>query len=160
MGNAASNPKTNSLYRTLDLKPRLGEMIKQSSLCGLGQTAPNPVLSTIRYFRDQYEAHINEQRCPALACKALISYYIDPAKCKACLICLRSCPEDAIDGAKKTIHIIDQAKCTNCGTCLEVCPTRFDAVKKLSGEPVPPPIPEDERVVVRKKPAKRESSNA
>ncbi len=144
----------------IELLDELAEVAQEASLCALGRTAANPFLSTYRYFKHEYEAHIHEKRCPALACKALISYYIDPAKCKACLICLRSCPEDAIDGAKKKIHIIDQDKCTNCGTCLEVCPTRFDAVKKLSGEPVPPPIAEDQRVIVRKGKAKRESSNA
>jgi len=144
----------------IELLDELAEVAKEGSLCALGRTAANPFLSTYRYFKHEYEAHIQEKRCPALACKALISYYIDPAKCTACLICLRSCPEDAIDGAKKKIHIVDQDKCTHCGTCLEVCPTRFDAVKKLSGEPVPPPIAEDQRAIVRKGKAKRGSSNA
>ena len=122
----------------------------EASLCALGKSAPNPFLSTLRYFRDEYEAHIKEHRCPALSCKELISYYIDPVKCKACMICLKKCPSGAIDGAKKTIHIIDQDKCTNCGECFEVCPSRFAAVRKLSGEPVPPPIPEVERTIIRK----------
>ena len=124
------------------------------SLCALGGTAPNPFLSTFRYFRGEYEAHIKDKRCPALSCKELISYYIDPARCSACLICHRKCPDEAIDGGKNKIHIIDQEKCTNCGTCLDVCPSRFNAVIKISGEPVPPPIPEDQRTIVRKGKAK------
>ncbi len=134
----------------IELLEELSEVAKDASLCALGKSAPNPILSTIRYFRDEYEAHIKEKRCPALSCKALISYYIDPTKCQACMICLRKCPADAIDGAKKTIHIIDQEKCTKCGTCLEVCPARFGAVTKISGEPVPLPIPQDARTIVRK----------
>ena len=129
----------------------LAETAREASLCALGKTGPNPFLSTYRYFKDEYEAHIHDGRCPALSCKELISYWIDPGKCKACLICLKNCPDDAIIGAKKTIHVIDQDRCTNCGTCIEVCPSRFDAVVKISGEPVPPPIPEDERVIVRKR---------
>ena len=129
----------------------LAEVAKETSLCGLGQTAPNPFLSTYRYFKDEYEAHILDHKCAALSCKALISYYIDPARCTACCLCLKRCPDDAIDGGKKKIHIIVQEKCTNCGTCLEVCPDRFDAVVKLSGEPVPAPIPEEKRTYVKKK---------
>jgi NADH:ubiquinone oxidoreductase subunit F (NADH-binding)/(2Fe-2S) ferredoxin/Pyruvate/2-oxoacid:ferredoxin oxidoreductase delta subunit len=133
----------------IDLLTQLSESTRDASLCALGGSAPNPVLSTIRYFRDEYEAHIKEKRCPAFVCKELISYYIDPEKCTACMICLRKCPADAILGGKKQIHVIDQEKCTNCGTCFEVCPPRFSAVKRLSGEPVPPPIPEEARTIVR-----------
>ncbi|MBI5491028.1 MAG: NADH-quinone oxidoreductase subunit NuoF [Deltaproteobacteria bacterium] len=129
---------------------QLSETAVEASLCALGKTAPNPFLSTLRYFRDEYEAHINQKRCPALSCKALISYYIDPARCKACMICLKKCPTQAIDGGKKRIHVIDQSKCTNCGTCLEVCPAKFDAVKKLSGVPIPPPPSEENRAVAGK----------
>ena len=128
----------------------LSETAVEASLCALGKSAPNPFLSTLRYFRDEYEAHIRDKRCPALSCKELIAYYIDPAKCQACMICHRKCPAGAIDGGKNRIHVIDQDKCTNCGTCLEVCPPRFAAVKKISGEPVPSPIPEDERNISRK----------
>ncbi len=128
----------------------LSETAIEASLCALGKSAPNPFLSTLRYFRDEYEAHINEKRCPALSCKALIAYYIDPDKCQACMICLRKCPAEAIDGGKKKIHVIDQEKCTNCGTCFEVCPSRFGAVTKISGEPVPPAVPEAERNIIRK----------
>ena len=111
----------------------LSETAIEASLCALGKSAPNPFLSTLRYFRDEYEAHIKEKRCPALSCKELISYYIDPDKCRACMICLKKCPVEAIDGGKKKIHVIDQEKCTNCGTCFEVCPSRFGAVKKADG---------------------------
>lgn len=133
---------------------QLSELAKEVSLCALGKTGPNPFLSTFRYFRDEYEAHIRDKRCPALSCKALISYYIDPDKCKACMLCLKSCPEEAIEGGKKTIHVILQDKCTKCGTCLDVCPVRFDAVAKLSGQSVPPPIPPDQRLIVKKSKAK------
>jgi NADP-reducing hydrogenase subunit HndC len=132
----------------------LAETAVEASLCALGKSAPNPFLSTLRYFRDEYEAHITEKRCTARSCKELISYYIDPTKCTGCCLCLKKCPDEAIDGGKKKIHIIDQEKCTNCGTCLDVCPAKFDAVTKISGEPVPPPIPEDQRVVVRSKKSK------
>jgi len=129
----------------------LSELAMDASLCALGKSAPNPLLSTLRYFRDEYEAHIAEKKCPACSCKELINFYIDPVKCQACLICMRKCPVDAIIGAKHTIHVIDQEKCTNCGTCLDVCPAKFDAVRKLSGEPVPDPIPEEKRTIDRKK---------
>jgi NADH-quinone oxidoreductase subunit F len=131
----------------IEILEDLSETIIEASLCALGKSAPNPFLSTLRYFRDEYEAHIKEKRCPALSCKALISYYIDPDKCRACMICLKKCPVEAIDGGKKKVHIIDQEKCTNCGTCFEVCPSRFSAVKKISGEPVPAPIREKERMI-------------
>ena len=123
----------------IDLLEDLSEVLKDASLCALGQTAPNPVLTTIKYFRDEYEAHVKEKRCPAKVCKDLISFYIEPDKCQACMICLRNCPVGAISGDKGLIHVIDQEKCTRCGTCLDLCPTRFSAVTKLSGEPVPPP---------------------
>lgn len=134
----------------IELLEELAETAIEASLCALGKSAPNPFLSTLRYFRDEYEAHIKEKRCPALSCKELIAYHIDPDKCKACMICLRKCPAEAIDGGKKKIHVVDQEKCTKCGTCFEVCPPRFGAVKKISGEPVPSPIPEEERIIIRK----------
>ncbi len=127
----------------------LGEHIQKTSLCGLGQTAPNAVLSTLRHFRGEYEAHIEAQRCPALSCKPLISYYIDPSKCTACLLCSKNCPAQAIEGGKKQIHVIDQAKCDGCGVCFEVCPDKFEAVVKISGEPVPDPLPMSERAYVK-----------
>ncbi|MDM8544387.1 NADH-quinone oxidoreductase subunit NuoF [Desulfococcaceae bacterium HSG9] len=138
----------------IELLEDLSETAIEASLCALGKSAPNPFLSTLRYFRDEYEAHINEKRCPALSCKELIAYYIDPDKCKACMICARKCPADAIDGGKKKIHIVDQDKCTKCGTCFEVCPSRFDAVKKISGDPVPSPVPEEERIITKKSPGR------
>jgi NADH:ubiquinone oxidoreductase subunit F (NADH-binding)/(2Fe-2S) ferredoxin/ferredoxin len=134
----------------IELLEEIAVSTGDASLCALGRTAPNPVLSTIRYFRDEYEAHIVEKRCPAYVCKELISYYIDPDKCKACMICLRKCPAEAIVGGKNQIHVIDQEKCTKCGTCFEVCPDRFGAVTRLSGEPVPPPIPEEKRIIAKK----------
>ncbi|MBM4321302.1 MAG: 4Fe-4S dicluster domain-containing protein, partial [Deltaproteobacteria bacterium] len=120
----------------------LAEVAEQAALCALGKTAPNPFLSTLRYFREEYEAHIHEQRCPALSCRALLSFHIDPDSCKACTICLRQCPAQAIDGGKKRVHVIDRQKCTACGVCFEVCPPRFAAVRKTSGRPLPPPRPE------------------
>ncbi len=134
----------------IELLEELAEITRDASLCALGRTAANPVMSTIHYFRDEYEAHIKEKKCPAYVCKELISYYIDPDKCQACMICLRQCPAGAIAGDKNQIHVIDQEKCTKCGTCFEVCPLRFGAVKRISGEPVPPPIPEEARVIARK----------
>ena len=133
----------------IELLEELAEVAGDASLCALGRTAPNPFLSTLRYFKDEYEAHIKEKRCPALSCKELIAYHIDPNRCRACMICLRQCPAGAIVGGKDRIHVIDQGKCTKCGTCFEVCPPRFGAVKKISGEPVPPPIPEEERIIIR-----------
>jgi NADH-quinone oxidoreductase subunit F len=123
------------------LLEELAEMMRDASLCALGTTAANPVLSTIKYFRGEYEAHIEQKRCPAGVCKTLISYYIKPEKCQACLVCARNCPVDAISGGKNLVHVIDQEKCTKCGTCFEVCPPRFGAVVKLSGEPVPLFVP-------------------
>ncbi len=133
----------------IELLTELAEGVKDSALCGLGQTCPNPVLTTVRYFRDEYDEHIRNHRCPAGVCKALISYYIDPDKCQACLICLRQCPVEAIEGGKKMVHVINQDKCTQCGICLSVCPPHFGAVRVISGEPVPPPLPTAERVVTR-----------
>ncbi len=130
----------------IELLEELSEVVRDASLCALGTTAPNPVLSTIRYFRDEYEAHVKERRCPAGVCKALISYYIQPERCQACLRCLRECPVAAITGDKKLVHVIDQDKCTKCGTCLEVCPPRFAAVLILSGEPVPAAPPQGTKV--------------
>ena len=124
----------------IELLETLGEVMDDCSLCALGQTASNPVLSSIKHFKGEYEAHINEKRCPAGVCKALISYYIDPEKCKACMICLRDCPVGAISGGKRQVHVIDQAKCTKCGSCFEVCPERFGAVIKLSGQEVVAPM--------------------
>ena len=121
----------------IHLLESLADVLKDASLCALGQTAANPVMSTIKYFRDEYEAHIKEKRCPAGVCKSLVSYFIVPEKCQACQICLRECPVSAIKGEKNIVHVIDQSKCTKCGSCIEVCPAKFSAVVKISGKPVP-----------------------
>jgi NADH-quinone oxidoreductase subunit F len=125
----------------------LAETTRGASLCALGKTAPNPVLSTLNHFRHEYEAHIKEKSCPALSCKALIAFYIEPDQCKACGACFRQCPAAAIEGGKKRIHVIAQEKCTRCGACLEACPPRFGAVKKLSGAAVPAPLAEESRLI-------------
>ncbi|MBT4484109.1 MAG: NADH-quinone oxidoreductase subunit NuoF [Candidatus Latescibacteria bacterium] len=117
----------------------LGEAIKNASLCGLGQTLPNPVITTIRYFKDEYEEHIKQKRCPALVCKNLINYYILSDKCIGCTACLKQCPVDAINGKAKYIHVIDQEKCTKCGTCFDVCPHKASAVVKVSGDKIQVP---------------------
>jgi NADH-quinone oxidoreductase subunit F len=120
----------------IELLQEIGDAIKNGSLCALGGTAPNPAITTIRYFRDEYEAHIKEKRCPALSCRALISFYIISDKCQGCGICARACPSEAIKGGKRMVHVIDQAKCVKCGTCLDVCPAKFSAVAISSGAPV------------------------
>lgn len=115
----------------------IAETMREALLCALGRTAANPVLTSLKYFRDEWEQHIIEKRCPANVCKALIDFYINPEKCQACLLCLKECPAGAIQGDKDQVHWIDQEKCIKCGTCYEIC--NFHAVKKLSGEPIPPP---------------------
>jgi len=117
----------------LDLLKELGETVSSASLCALGGGAPNPVMSTLKHFYHEYEAHILQKSCPAGVCKALISFYINPEKCKGCLICLRACPAGAITGVAKQVHVINQEMCTKCGTCFDVCPTRFRAVEKRTG---------------------------
>ena len=112
----------------LDTLENLAQMVKDMSLCGLGQTAPNPVLTTLRYFRDEYEAHITEKRCPAGACTKLVRFVIDPEACKKCGLCARNCPVKCITGDRQTPYFIDQDACIKCGTCYEKCP--FDAISK------------------------------
>ena len=118
----------NGEMEDLDRLEELATYIKSASLCGLGQTAPNPVLSTLRNFRDEYVAHIKDKKCPAGVCKKLLSYTIDPDKCKGCTLCARNCPAGAIVGKVKEVHVIDTAKCVKCGACIEKC--KFGAISK------------------------------
>jgi NADH-quinone oxidoreductase subunit F/NADP-reducing hydrogenase subunit HndC len=118
---------------------KLAGQIKVGSLCQLGQTAPNPVLTTLRYFMDEYKAHIEEKKCPALVCPDLLSYYILPDKCQGCGICARECPAVAISGAKRMVHVIDQEKCVKCGQCYSICPEKFSAIVKVSGKKIDVP---------------------
>jgi NADH:ubiquinone oxidoreductase subunit F (NADH-binding)/(2Fe-2S) ferredoxin/NAD-dependent dihydropyrimidine dehydrogenase PreA subunit len=112
----------------LELLEELAVVVKDTSMCGLGQTATNPVLSTLRYFRDEYVEHIKNKKCPAGVCRALIQYSIIPDNCTGCGACLKACPQEAISGEIKELHVIDQNKCIKCGICLETC--RFDAIEK------------------------------
>ena len=137
----------------IELLEDLSTTLVDSSLCALGNTAPNPVLTAIRYFRDEYQPHIKDKRCPAGVCTELIRFYILPDKCTACGICLRECPVDVISGAKRMVHVIDQDKCIKCGNCLDVCPERFSAVAKVSGEELDVPT-EPIPVVASKRKAK------
>jgi NADH-quinone oxidoreductase subunit F len=114
--------------KDLEVLAELGEQVKSSSLCGLGQTAPNPVLTTLKYFHDEYVAHIRDKTCPAKACLALVEFYINPEKCNGCGLCLKACESGAISGEKKKLHTIDQSKCVKCGKCFTVC--RQEAVEK------------------------------
>ena len=118
----------------LELLEELAKIVKDASLCGLGQTASNPVLSTLRYFRDEYEAHIKEKRCPAGVCINLIRYVVIPEKCTGCLACKNACPQDAIRGVIRGVHLIEQNKCIKCGACLEAC--KFEAVETQREEAI------------------------
>ncbi len=112
----------------LELLDELCWGIAETSLCQLGASAPFPVLSTLRYFKDEYEAHIKEKRCPAGVCTALVTYEVDAEKCTGCTLCTKKCPVGAISGDKKEPHTIDTSKCTKCGICYDVC--KFDAVMR------------------------------
>ena len=124
----------------------LSNGVKDASMCGLGQTLPNPVLSTLHYFREEYEAHLKDRACPALVCKNLIKYTIDPDKCPGCALCLKNCPAEAVRGGTRLVHVIDQDRCTRCGQCLEVCPPKVSAIRKVTGreaeelESLPAPV--------------------
>jgi NAD-dependent dihydropyrimidine dehydrogenase PreA subunit len=110
----------------LERLERLARNVKVASLCGLGQSAPNPILSTLTHFRAEFEAHILDKRCPAGVCKNLMSYSIAADKCTGCMLCARNCPANAITGEKRQPHVIDPAACIKCGACFDVC--KFDAV--------------------------------
>jgi len=114
----------------LELPEELALVVKDASMCGLGQTASNPVLSTLKYFREEYVEHIQNKKCPAGVCKALIVYTINE-NCEGCPLCVKACPEDAISGKKKEQHVIDAGKCIRCGACMSVC--KFGAVEVHSG---------------------------
>jgi len=115
--------------KNIDLLVELAEKIKTTSLCGLGQTAPNPVLTTLKYFRLEYEAHIKEKRCPSLACRNLLTYSIDQALCTGCMLCAKKCPVSAVSGEKKMPHTIDQSRCTKCGLCASLCKVKAIGVR-------------------------------
>ena len=113
----------------LDKLKRLANLMKKASLCGLGRSAPNPILSTLKYFEDEYLSHVKDKKCICKKCKNLISYEIDEKKCVGCGMCKRNCPVSCITGDIKKVHTIDKSRCIRCGTCFEVC--RFNAVKRM-----------------------------
>ncbi|MFC2068204.1 NADH-ubiquinone oxidoreductase-F iron-sulfur binding region domain-containing protein [Chloroflexota bacterium] len=128
----------------LDVLDQLAEDVKSGSLCGMGKTAPNPILTTLHFFRDEYKAHIVEGRCPALMCQKLIAYYVVREKCeRSCDACVGTCTVEAISADKKRIKVIDQEKCVKCGTCLDACPPQYNAIIKLSP---PDKVPESKPI--------------
>jgi NADH-quinone oxidoreductase subunit F len=120
----------------IDLLESLSTGIIKGSLCGLGQTAPNPVITTLKYFRHEYEEHIHDKKCTSLVCKELIFYDILPDKCTGCHICFKACPVKAISGHPKEPHLIDQDLCIKCGMCMEKCPEKFDAIGRYPGKKI------------------------
>jgi NADH-quinone oxidoreductase subunit F len=112
---------------TLKTLEELAYAVQKGSLCGLGKTAPNPVLSTLRHFRDEYRAHVYDKHCPVGKCKALTRFVIDETLCKGCMVCAKKCPVSAITGEKGKAHSIDKKLCTKCGTCVDIC--KFEAIK-------------------------------
>ena len=112
----------------------IARTVKDGSLCGLGQTAPNPVLTTLRYFRKEYEDHIAKKQCSAFVCSKMVSFHIDRTRCAGCGACAKICPVKVISGEKKKPHTIDQQACIRCGACLRVCPETYSAVYRCSGE--------------------------
>jgi NADP-reducing hydrogenase subunit HndC len=125
----------------IELLEDISGVMINASLCALGSTAPYPVLSAIKYYREEFEEHIKEKRCRAGYCADLIAYYIDPERCRGCNLCAKNCPTLAISGKAKTVYVIEQAKCIKCGVCLTACPEKWGAVIKISGKPVPPAVP-------------------
>ena len=125
----ARSPSGTAELQDLDKLERLARLCQQTALCGLGRAAPNPVLSSLKNFREEYREHIVEKKCKAKKCVALIRYQIDPETCIGCTVCARNCPVECISGPRKTAHVIDQERCVKCGQCFEVC--RFDAVERV-----------------------------
>ncbi|MDC7246936.1 MAG: NADH-ubiquinone oxidoreductase-F iron-sulfur binding region domain-containing protein, partial [Sphaerochaetaceae bacterium] len=119
--------KGNGELKDIEQMKEIGSAMKKASLCALGQTAPNPILSTLNYFEDEYMAHIVEKKCPAGKCKSLITYNILEDKCIGCTACARKCPVGAISGERRSVHVIDQAACIKCGACFDTC--KFGAIE-------------------------------
>ena len=118
-----------AVMEDLDKLERLARLVRKTSLCGLGQSAPNPVLSTLENFREEFIAHVKDKRCPACRCQNLIRYEIEPRKCTGCTLCSKRCPVSCISGNRKEAHLIDQGKCIKCGECYNAC--KIDAIRRI-----------------------------